>query len=271
MHLSFPFTVGQVLWALTFAGQLVLLVVLLGRERIQRYPWFTASIVVFALRLLIEVLLTGRMAVLPLRAVFICMADLMALVGLVVVVEIARRAFAGVRRRTWMLWTLGLVIAAAVVLAEWGPWPEWKQVTWNTPMAILGLMQLLAQKADLLMDVLTVELGLMVVVFGSHFKAGWRSHTQQIAIGLSTVAMAWLSVQGVWELVATRVHPHSEAEYERIIGLGGKLVNANKAVYIVVLIWWIACLWRDEPGTAVAQGPAKVAPAPESPKTDAPE
>jgi hypothetical protein len=250
MHLSFPFTVGQVLWALTFAGQLVLLVVLMGRDLVKRYPWFTASIVVFALRLLVEVLLTGRMAPMPLRAIFIVLADLMALIGLLVVVEFARRAFAGARTQAWLPWTVGLVAAAIGVLAVWGPWPEWKQVTWDTPLAKFGLMQLAAQKADLLMDLLTVELGLMVVLFGRCFQAGWRSHTQRIVIGLSTVALTWLTVQGVWQMIAKTVHPHSQEEYERLIGLGGKLVNANKAVYIAVLVWWIVCLWFDEPGAA---------------------
>ena len=270
MHFSFPFSVGQVLWALTFAGQLVLLVVLLGRDRIQRYPWFTASIAVFALRLLVEVLLTGRMAPVPLRAVFIVLADLMALIGLLVIAEIARRAFNGARLQAWLPWTAALVVVAVGVMVVWGPWPEWKQVVWNTPMAKMGLMQLAAQKADLLVDLLTVELGAMVVLFGRHFKAGWQSHTQRIAIGLSTVAIAWLAVQGVWQVIAKSVHPHTQEEYERIIGLGGKLVNANKVVYIVALVWWIVTLWCDEPGAAtmVAAHPvAEYILTPEAPKS----
>jgi hypothetical protein len=259
MHFNFPFTVGQVLWALTFAAQLTLLVVLLGRDRIKRYPWFSASIVLFALRLLMEVLLSGRMAPLPLRAIFITLADMAALVGLLVLVEVARRAFGSAKPRTWVIWTVALLAVAGGVLAAWGPWPGWKDLTQNSPLAVLRLMQLMAQKGDLLMDVLTVELGLLVILFGRRFKAGWRSHTQQIAIGLSTVAAAWLSVQGVWQIIATTVHPHTEEEYERLIGLGGKLVNANKVVYVVVLVWWIVCLWIEEPGAAPVEGTAAVA------------
>jgi hypothetical protein len=29
-----------------------------------------------------------------------------------------------------------------------------------------------------------------------------------------------------------------------------KLNDAYSAVYLAVLVWWIACLWIDEPGTA---------------------
>jgi hypothetical protein len=253
MHFSFPFTVSQVLWTLTFAAQLVLLVVLLGRDRIQRFPWFTASIALFALRLLAEVLLTGRMAPTVLRVVFLSMADVAALVGLLVVVEMARRAFGAASLRTWIVGVLALVAVGVGVLYAWGPWPAWKALTADPQLTTLRLMQLGAQKADLLMDVLTVELGLLVVLFGRLFKAGWHSHVQRIVIGLSTVALSWLAVQGVWQVIAATVHPHTPEEYERIVGLGAKMVNANKVVYLAVLIWWIACLWRDEPG-AKARG-----------------
>ena len=52
MHLNFGFTTVQILWTLTFAALLVLLVVLLGRDRTRRFPWFTASIALVAVRLL---------------------------------------------------------------------------------------------------------------------------------------------------------------------------------------------------------------------------
>ena len=97
---------------------------------------------------------------------------------------------------------------------------------------------------------LTVEVGLMVVLFGRRFKAGWRSHTQQIAIGLSTAAMAQLTVDRAWQTILMRAMPHTEAEFERIMGLREKLFNANSVVYIAVLVWWIVWLWMDEPGTA---------------------
>ena len=42
------------------------------------------------------------------------------------------------------------------------------------------------------------------------------------------------------------------AEYQRVVGLREKLFNANSVVYVLVLIWWIVCLWIDEPGTPSA-------------------
>jgi hypothetical protein len=272
MHLHFPFTTTQVLWTLTFAGQLVLLVVLLGRDRIKRYPWFTLSMVLLALHLLAEVLLANRMPMIVLQRIFIPFTLVMALASLLVVVEVARRAFGGAQRKFWIVGILVMLAVAGGVVAVLGPWPSRKDLVVDSGLALLRVAQFVGQKADVVVDALTIELGLLVVLLGRRFQAGWRSHTQQIVIGLSTVSLAWLAVQGTWQMVARVFHPHSRAEYDHIMALGTKLVNANKVVYMVVLVWWIACLWMDEPGAA-AVADAVEAPVPEAvevPADDAP-
>jgi hypothetical protein len=125
-------------------------------------------------------------------------------------------------------------------------------------------MQLGAQKLDMLVDLLTVELGLLVVLLGRRFGAGWRSHTQRIVIGLATASSAQLAVQAIWQFVARSAAPHSQAEYDRILGLRDKFFNANGALYIAVVVWWIVCLWMDEPGnSAHAEPPSGTTPLPE--------
>jgi hypothetical protein len=250
MHPNFHFSTVQVLWTLTFAAQLVLLVVLLGRDRIKRFPWFTLSIVMMALRLVASRLLFGRMPTMTLSAIFVIMADLSAVVGFLVVVEMARRAFAPVRRQIWFGAALAALIVAGTALYFWGPWPAWKTLTASSPMATLQLMQLGAQKFDMLVDLLTVELGVLVILLGRSCGAGWRSHTQRIVIGLSTASIGQLAVQGIWQLVALHAVPHSQAEYDRVMGLRDKFFNANGVLYVAVVVWWIACLWIDEPGAA---------------------
>jgi hypothetical protein len=119
-------------------------------------------------------------------------------------------------------------------------------------------MQLVAQKTDLLTGVLTIQLGLLVVFFGDRFKAGFRSHTQQIVIGLSTASITQIAVRAIWQVIAAHAAPHSQAEYQKLLGLQDKLYNASSAVFVAVLIWWIICLWINEPGTetpAAAQPP----------------
>jgi hypothetical protein len=89
-----------------------------------------------------------------------------------------------------------------------------------------------------------------VVLFGRRFKAGWRSHTQMIVIGLSTAGLAMLALEGLVQFIVKTVHPTTRAEYDRILGLLSKLMNANEVVYLAALVWWIVWLWLDEPGTA---------------------
>jgi hypothetical protein len=255
MHFHFPFTAAEILWTLTFAAHLVLLVVLMGRDRIARFPWFTTSVVILALRILTIKLLVHRLPDMTMNIIVIVMADLGALVGLLVVVEIARRAFGRVRRSTWIIGALVLMVVGVAVLKFWGPWPAWKTLTASSTISTLRLLQLIAQKTSLLVDVETIAVGLLIVMLGSRVKAGWRTHTQQIAIGLSTASIAQLVVEGIWQrIVSTAIaNPaiaQSITDRDRIIGIGEKLSNTNSSVYVAILIWWIVCLWRDEPGQA---------------------
>ncbi|MGD0903469.1 MAG: hypothetical protein ABR924_11070 [Terracidiphilus sp.] len=248
MHFNFDFTTTQVLWTLTFAALLVLLVVLLGRDRARRFPWFTASIALLALRLLSSRELTGRMPQLTLSAIFITLADVIAVVGLLVLVEMARRAFDGLQSSLWIVNSAGLLAGAGAVLAAWGPWPAWKTLTADSRLAALRLMQLAAEKIDLLVVLLTVGLGLLVIVFGRRYKAGWRSHVQRIVIGLSTAAIGQVALLVVLQRMV-RTAPQSRAEFDRIMSQRANLINADGALYVAVLVWWIVCLWIDEPGT----------------------
>jgi len=248
MHFNFDFSTAQVLWTLTFAALLVLLVVLLGRDRVRLFPWFTASIALVTLRMLIGRLLHGRIAPIQISTIFITLGILGFLIGLLVLVEVARRAFGGVQRSLWIVNTVGMVTVACGVLAAWGPWPVWKTLTADSQLATLRLIELVAQKGNLLAELLAVELGLVMAIFGRRFKAGWRSQSQQIAIGLSTAAISELIVLGAWQLIATRTTPHSQADVNRLVDLGARLVNGNKVVYLAVLVWWIVWFWMDEPG-----------------------
>jgi hypothetical protein len=258
MH--FHFATVEILWTLTFAALLVLLVVMLGRYRARRFPWFTVSIVLVALRMLASRLLFGKMAPITSSEIFLTLADLGMIVAFLVVVELARRAFAGASRNAWIAGTLVLLAIGGTVVALWGPWPAWKTVEAGSTLGKLRLMQLAAQKGELLNDLLYIELGLLLVFAGRRFAAGWRSHTQQIAVGLSIASIAQLIVRAVWQKIANGPPPRSQEEYVRITGLQDKLFNGNSIVYLLIVVAWIICLWRDEPGTkATAAERAEIA------------
>lgn len=255
MHSNFDFSARQVIWILNFAAELVLLVVLIGRDRMRRYPFFTACIALFALRLMAEELLAGRTAQLLYEEIILVLADMSVIMSLLVLVELARRAFAGAKRTSWMISTAGSLVVAGGVAMVVGPTLAWKDLVLSTIVGMLQLMQFLALKGEVLAAVLSVELALLMMLFGRRYKAGWRSHTQQIVIGLSAAAIALLSIQATVQFIlkAAQAHHPAQVEAQRIFALFGKLANANRVVYIAVLLWWIVWLWRDEPGTQQTQ------------------
>jgi hypothetical protein len=260
MH--FHFSTVEILWTLTFAALLVLLVVLLGRDRARRFPWFTASIVLAALRMLASRLLFGKMEPLTSSEIFLTLADVEVIVSLAVVVELARRAFARASRNAWIAGSLIFLVIAITVLVLWGPWPSWQTVGAHSALAHLRFMQLIAQKGDLLSGLLVIELSLLLAFAGRRFNAGWRTHVQQIVLGLSTAAVGQLIVRIVWQKIANGPPPRNQEEYLRITGLQDKLFNANSALYFLVVVWWVACLWINEAGSRTATGTAAEIPGP---------
>jgi hypothetical protein len=250
MHFHFPFTVTDILWTLTFAAHLVLLVVLIGRDRYKAFPFFSASIALVAFRLLTSKLLLGRLPQMAMVEFVIVTAVAGVALGLLVLLELARKAFSRrVRRPSWIVGALIVIAIGAVVLKFWGAWPAWDQVKQGTPFQLL---QLIAQKGSLLVDVENILVGLLIIAIGYRYGAGWRSHTQRIVIGLSTASMGQLAVQAIWEAIARHAAPKSMEEYNRILGMRDRLFNANNVVFLAVLVWWIVSLWIDEPGTAMA-------------------
>ncbi len=253
MHFNFDFSAAQVLWTLTFAALLVLLVVLLGRDRTQRFPWFTASIVLMGVLLLTTQLLLSKMSRFTGTEVFLVLSNLEVAVSLLVLVELARRTFRGMGRLGWIIGALVIVAVGATVLVFWGPWPAWKTMTAASELATIRLMDLAVDKGILFSTVATVELGLLITLFGRRFGAGWHSHAHRIAIGLSTAALAQLALRASLQAISTQTHIHTQAEYERVMDLREKLIHGNNAVYLCVLAWWIASMWLDEPGAQTGE------------------
>ena len=256
MSFHFDFSATQILWTLTFAAPLVLRVVVLGRDRARRFAFLFTSIVLSTLILLVTRLLYGRMAPIVSSAVFLILSTLAAVIGILVVVEVARRAFAGAARRTWLICTILALFLATVVLVLWGPWPAWSTFKDTSLLGILRMLQVVSDKGSVLVSLLGIELGLLVALYGRRFGAGWQTHPQQVIIGLSAAGLAQIASRALWQFIATHAVIHSQTEYERAIDLRDRIFHGNSTVYLCVLVWWIVWLWRDEPGTVV---PAEVA------------
>ncbi len=248
MHFSnLDFSATQILWTLTFAALLVLLVVLLGRDRTKRFPWFTASIVTMGLLKLTEQLLLTRLPRITGLEIYWALSNLNVVIGLIVLVELARQSFRGARKLGWVICTLAVLAGGVAAMVLWGPWPAWLTLTAQSQFAAIRVMQFAVDKGSLLSEVLTIELGLLVTLLARRFGAGWHSHAQRILVGLSTLALDQLIMRGTFQAIGTHSLIHSQAEYDRLLGLRDKLIHANDVVYLCVVLWWIACLWIDEP------------------------
>ena len=262
MHFHFGLTAVQILWTLTLAALFVLLTVLVGRERVRRFPWFTAGIVLVTVRLIADRLLYGHLTPVRMSAIYFILADLAVVLDILVLVEIARRSFVGAGRRAVIVTVLLTVAISASVLLAWGPWPAWNTVAAPSGMAHLRLLQMFSQKGEIFVAITTVELGILVVVLGRRFHAGWRSHPQRIAIGLSAAAMALLATRALLQAVGTHATIHSRQDLAHMFALQDRIADGNSAIYLLVLIWWIGSLWMNEPARPVFEpvqpGPAKL-------------
>lgn len=267
MHYHFDFSLNQILWTITFAAELVLLVVLMGRDRLRRFPWFNGYIIIMGLLLLITRMLFGKMPPLTTTTIFLALSDVTAIIGLMVVVEVCRHAFAGASRRAWLIGTLALLVIGGVAVGLWGQWPAWNTFAGGAVMFTLRSMQLLSDKLGLLDSLLDIEMGILIVILGRRFHGGWRSHPQQIAIGLAVASISQLSVRLIWQSIATKVIVHSQAEYEHVLDLRDRIYTANNVVFFLAIVWWIAWLWLEEPGSVATPVPVPELPAgPSSPE-----
>lgn len=249
MHSHFSFNTQQILWTLTFAAQLTLLAVLAGRGRVKRFPWFTANIGATGLIELASLLLHGRVSTLLNQLILLAIHYLWLVTAVALLLELVRPAFAGAKPGRRIGWTAAMMVVSLTVVALWGQWPGWSQLTspsWDT---VLLWLRLLSLKTSLLINISAVELCLMILLFGARFHAGWRTHIQQISIGLSTTAVAQMVLVGTLQAMGK---PATREEYTQLLRIQDGLFNTNDTVTIAVLIWWIVWLWLEEPGTEAA-------------------
>ena len=172
----------QILWAFVLAAHLVLLIVLLGRDRISRFPWFTAAITLSVVSLLADHLLNGKLTSMVFYWQSFSALLLAGIFGIFVLIELARRVFAGgqkgliLKANGWLGWGFVTVAIAAGAVWAWGPWPTAAQLNSQPSIRGILIMQLVAAKCQLFVALLTVEVALLLSVFGRRFGSGWKSH-----------------------------------------------------------------------------------------------
>ncbi len=253
-----------ILWALVLAAHLVLMIVLLGRERIGRFPWFTAAIALSAIRLIADHLLHSKLTTVAFYWESYSGSILQGIVGVLVLIELCRHVFSSGRAgkilkgKGWIGGLLVTVPIAFAVAALWNLGLSWATMKADAAHLPLYIDLYVALKSELFVAVLTVEIGVLLQFFGRRFGAKWRSHDRQIVLGLSTVSLALLTVQATTDIVKHNLHLTSRDQYEHVIRMFENLDNGRFAVWLLALIWWIIWLWRDEPGAQPAAEMAEI-------------
>jgi hypothetical protein len=271
------FTLEQILWALVLAAHLVLLVVLLGRDRTSRFSWFTALTMLSTVRLLADHLLQGKLSTYAFywQSYALLLAASLFLLG--VLIELARLTFGRgcttgkpLSPLAWQGWTFLLLAIAITALILWGPWPDFKAMQANRQAYPLLLTVVIALKSELFTSMLAILTGLMMMLFGGRYGNGFKSHPVQIVIGLSTAAVARLTVEGITDTIKVTHKITSRVDYERILRLYTRLDNARLVIWLLAILWWIYALWQDEPGASPkAQVPSALVPVAPIPLDDA--
>ena len=281
-------TAEQILWAVLLAAHLVLLIVLLGRDRNRRFPWFTASIVLSTVRLIADHLLNGKLTNLAFywqSGVTLLLGDILAIV---VLVELARQVFSSgkagllLNAKGWLGWSLVTVGVAGLGAWLWSPWPTWQEIQTQAAGLPLTLLGIAGTRGVIFTGLLTVEVGLLLILFGQRFGSGWKSHPIRIAIGLSSNALGYVAIDRIQNLIInafkasmrTEGHHVTQAEYDHTVQLLTRLGNVALTLWCIVLLWWIFCLWRDDPsspsGVSAEGAPVLAGPMP-SLEAEAPE
>jgi hypothetical protein len=253
--------IEQILWALVLAAHLILLIVLIGRDRIGRFPLFTAAIVLATVRLIADHLLHSKLTAIAFYWQSYSLALLGAMLGILVLAELSRRVFASGRAgiilkpKGWIGGILATVAIAGGAVWALGPWPSWSVLSAEPALLYLRLTWLAALKFELFLGLLTVQVLILLLVFGRRFGSGLKSHPVQIAIALSTSVIAQFAVSLITDSIKKSVHLTSRAEYDRVVRLLTNLDNARFAVWLLSIVWMIVWLWRDDPSLPAAASP----------------
>jgi len=154
--------VVEIFWALILAAHLVLLIVLLGRDRVSRFPWFTAAIGLSAVRLLADHLLHGKLTTIAFYWQTYTAMALSAILGILVLVELTRQVFSSgkggkrLKANGWLGWSFITVAVSVAAVWAWGPWPVWNALKAEPAQLPLLITVLTGMKGELFVGLLTV-------------------------------------------------------------------------------------------------------------------
>jgi hypothetical protein len=216
--------IDNLLWASAFAGELLLLVILIFRRHYSSFPFFTSLTAFNVAREIALFVIRERFSH---HAYFVTywalvIPDYLLQVG--ILYEIARNALFPTHRRTptRAFWILGILVLLSVLITAW---------TAGTAKAAAPLwIDKIIDVTNLAFSLLRCLLFASISVFSQVLGISWRNYVQRIATGLAIYSLIDFVVD--YELM---MHENSTLDYYRI------------AAYLISLAFWICTLYLPEP------------------------
>jgi hypothetical protein len=231
------------IWMAGLVAHLLLLLILLVRGRIARYPIFTALIVFYIVRsVLPEMSFTHTLSQTAYLWLFWSFEIGDVLLRALVLGEVIWHAFRGtqVQPVRVVAWSAVAVAASAALAVLAGPMQS--ILVWsifakgNVAVAILSLITL------------------AVLIF-TRPRTGlaWRSHEFAIGNGLAFYALVFLVLQGMRMWGGGAASPHASGQHVSMLRLW---MQASAAVaYLLVVFYWLVAMWFDDrPRPPATQG-----------------
>jgi hypothetical protein len=217
-------------WAMSFVGNVALLLVLLFRARFRNFPIFTALITLNVVRTITLFLIRWHSAQSAYFYTFWSLAVVDMGLQFGIVYELSSKVFRPLGewapdvRKSAVIWLIAsIVLASLLALIPKPPSQFW--------------MQELILKGSFFSAALMSELFVGMIVLSAVAGFSWSSHLAKIAKGFTVYSIATMVLEtaNTW------------------LGLGGSghiyddLSRIRIAIYLCCVAYWIVALWRDTP------------------------
>ncbi len=222
------------IWMAGLVAHLLLLLILLVRGRIARYPIFTALIVFYVVRsVLPEMTFTHTLSQTAYLWLFWSFEIGDVVLRALVLGELIWHAFRGtqVQATRVVAWSAVAIAASAALAILAGPiqsilvWSIFAKG--NVAVAILSLITLA-----------------VLILTRSRTGLAWRSHEFAIGGGLAFYAFVFLVLQGMRMWGGGVASPHAGGQHVSMLRLW---MQASAAVaYLLVVFYWLVAMWFDE-------------------------
>jgi hypothetical protein len=218
---------NHIIWVAGLLGHIVLLFVLFSRRRAAVFPWFTLLIGFYLLRS-IGLAATSHFTGHPVHRLATQVIDLTDMcLQAAVLAELMWAALRPLNAGRQAMLSLLIMASGMLIVIRVAP-----------PMHVWQRMALVL--IHFLLSVLMLEWAILLLFLLRPLRLSWRSHVAALSFGFGAYSLALLGGGGYF----TVGRQMSDFVFFAFMRIG---------VYLLVLLWWIVCLWLPERNTLLAR------------------